>query len=106
MCAQQVGQLQDVGRPVLLLLEWAEFLGRRADPISDGGGRRCMEQTDFEEGACETRLERKDSGQGAALTFFWSEKNVIRVFELREKILFFKLHAVGSHGCARFTFNV
>ncbi len=35
--SQQAGQLQDVGSPVLLPLEWAEVLGRRADPISDGG---------------------------------------------------------------------
>ena len=35
--AQQAGQFQDVGSPVLLPLEWAEVLGRRADPISDGG---------------------------------------------------------------------
>ena len=39
MRAQQVGQLQDVGRLVLFPLEWAEFLGRSADPISDGGAR-------------------------------------------------------------------
>ncbi len=43
MRAQQVGQLQDVGRPVLFPLECAEFLGRRADLISDGG-RLCLEQ--------------------------------------------------------------
>ncbi len=48
MRAQQVSQLQNVGRPVLLPLEWAEFIGRRADPISDGGGRRCLEQTGFQ----------------------------------------------------------
>jgi hypothetical protein len=35
VCAQQVGQLQDVGSPILLPLERAELLGRRADPISD-----------------------------------------------------------------------
>jgi hypothetical protein len=46
--AQQVSQLQNVGRPVLLPLEWAKFIGRRADPISDGGGRRCLEQTGFQ----------------------------------------------------------
>ncbi len=33
--AQQVGQLQDVGRLILLPLERAEVLGRRADPISN-----------------------------------------------------------------------
>jgi len=35
MRAQQVGQLQDVGRPILLPLERAEVLGRRADPVSN-----------------------------------------------------------------------
>jgi hypothetical protein len=43
-----VSQLQDVGSPILLPLERAELLGRRSDPIYDGGGRRCLEQTGFQ----------------------------------------------------------
>jgi hypothetical protein len=46
--AQQVGQFQDVGRPILLPLERAEFLGRRADPISARGGSQCLEETGFQ----------------------------------------------------------
>jgi hypothetical protein len=48
VCAQQVGELQDVGRPVLLPLERAKLLGRRADPIAARVCRRCLEQTGFQ----------------------------------------------------------
>jgi hypothetical protein len=47
---QQVGQLQDVGHPILLPLQWAEVLARPHDPISDCGGRRGLEQTGVQAG--------------------------------------------------------
>jgi hypothetical protein len=47
MCAQEVGEIQDVGSPVLLPLERAKLLGSHADPISDRVCRLC-EQTGFQ----------------------------------------------------------
>ena len=47
VCAQQVGELQDVCRPVLLPVEWAKFLGRSADPI-DNCCRWRLDQTGFQ----------------------------------------------------------
>jgi hypothetical protein len=47
-CVPSRWELQDVGSPVLLPLEWAKIIGSSADPIFGKVCGRCLEQAGFQ----------------------------------------------------------